>query len=73
MKRFIYLILAIVIILFVFEDKVRPYTDPVAEKAKIIWQDHLAEPYERARNFVSENKNFISEKLKSGPMEEPLN
>jgi len=59
MKRFIYLILGIVVILFVFQDKVKPYTDPVVEKAKLIWENYLASPFDYVKAAV---EKFLQEK-----------
>ena len=54
--RFIFLIIGIVIFLVVFNDKVRPYTDPVVEKGKSVYETYLIPAYDFLQTKVKEFK-----------------
>jgi len=56
MMRFIFLIIGIVIFLVVFNDKVRPYTDPVVEKGKLVYETYLIPAYDFLQTKVKEFK-----------------
>ncbi|HXK35288.1 MAG TPA: hypothetical protein VJ103_02190 [Candidatus Paceibacterota bacterium] len=62
MKRFVYLIIGIVVILFVFEDEVKPYVDPVVEKAILVWESYLARPFGSAKDFILNKSKEWQEK-----------
>lgn len=57
MMRFIFLVIAIVVFMFVFGEDVKPYTDKAIEKGKFVWTTYLVP----AKDFISTQAKKASE------------